>query len=147
MNESQSHDFVAIASVLNAAWEIQRQYGDKNLNFMSKFINSDGEDVGESNIGKGSVEISKLHKKASEYFLMAEAIRHQNGLCDRSFNNAIRWLEHMEIITVNPGTGTISVKKSKDILSKKEKMLADSLDETYALKSLNAQFLADKKFS
>ena len=147
MNESQGHDFVAIASILNAAWELQRKYGDKHLNFMSKFINSDGENAGDSNIRKGAVEIDKLHEKASEYFLLAEAINHQDGLCKHTFNNAIHWLEHMTIISVNNETRTISVDKSKDILSKREKLLSASLDESYALKCLKAQFLADRKFS
>ena len=147
MNESQSHDFVAIASVLNAAWEIQRQYGEKHLDFMSKFIGSDGEDEGEANMGKGAVEIKKLRAKANEYFLMAEAIRHQDGLCDHAFKNALRWLKRMDIITVNSVTGTMSVRTSSDILSSKEKLLGDSLCEEYALESLNAEFLVDKKFA
>ena len=147
MNESQSHDFVAIASVLNAAWEMQRQYGEKHLDFMSKFIGSDGEDEGEANMGKGAVEIKKLRAKANEYFLMAEAIRHQDGLCDHAFKNALRWLKRMDIITVNSVTGTMSVRTSSDILSSKEKLLGDSLCEEYALESLNAEFLVDKKFA
>ena len=66
MNESQSHDFVAIASVLNAAWEIQREYGQSNLDFLSEFVSSDGDD---SSIDKGSVDIQRLHEKAKEYFI------------------------------------------------------------------------------
>ena len=143
MNESQSHDFVAIASVLNAAWEIQREYGQSNLDFLSEFVSSDGDD---SSIDKGSVDIQRLHEKAKEYFLMAEAIRHQNGLCDHAFKNAIHWLECMRIITVSPSTNTVAVKTSKDILSNVQIMLNDSLDEAKALKSLNAQFLAKKTY-
>ena len=147
MNESQSHDFVAIASVLTAAWEIQGQDGEGNLDFMAKFVSSGGEDEGESNVGKRSVEIEKIRKKANDYFLMAEAIRHADGLCDHAFKNALRWLQQMGIVSVNAGLGTMSVNSSTDILSNKEIMLANSLDEKYALKSLNAQFLADKKYA
>ena len=98
-------------------------------------------------MGKGAVEIKKLRAKANEYFLMAEAIRHQDGLCDHAFKNALRWLKRMDIITVNSVTGTMSVRTSSDILSSKEKLLGDSLCEEYALESLNAEFLVDKKFA
>ena len=143
MNESQSHDFVAIASVLNAAWEIQREYGQSNLDFLSEFVGSDGDD---STIGKGSVDIQRLHEKAKEYFLMAEAIRHQKGLCDHAFKNAIHWLECMRIVSVSPSSNTVAVKPSKDILVDVQNMLNDSLDEGKALRSLNAQFLAKKTY-
>ena len=53
----------------------------------------------------------------------------------------------MDIITVNSVTGTMSVRTSSDILSSKEKLLGDSLCEEYALESLNAEFLVDKKFA
>ena len=138
--ESRDNDFVAIASVLNAAWEFK----DDQTSFKALLENRfrDGKDASSKESHGVVINIEELHSRAKDYFMMAESIKHDDGLDDPAFNNAISWLSRMGIIEVQPDRSSISMLKTCDeIIGMKRDLLANSLDENITMYALNAGFL------
>lgn len=131
--DAQSHDFVAIASVLRAAWEVQRDEGT----FMDMFKS------GNSSVVDEAVELKRVQELAEEYFAKAESIKHGEGLGVHGFKNAVHWLVVMNIIHIKRGGKMTVVKDSDGILSMKKELLGDSLNEAVAMEALNATFLGN----
>ncbi len=143
--EARDNDFVAIASVLNAAWEYKNdQTSLKNL-FENHF---NDEKANSSEPMEKEVNFDELYSRAKEYFSMAESTRHDEGLNKHTFNNSIRWLSRMGILEVNKDRNTVSTMKScGEIIGMKKELLASSLDEEICLHALNAGFLKVPEYS
>ena len=138
--EAQNHDFVALACVMSAAWEIKRDAGA----LKGVFDSLRGHTQKGSPAKEEAIELEHIKTLASNIFAKAEATKHKEGLREHDFQNAIHWLVRMNVIELcSEDSSTVIVKCSDDILLAKEELIGLAFDVGRTLEALNMNALKD----